>query len=146
MGPFNQSSQCSQHVIMGSRHPCPQCVKWASPQYTAANKRYVMRQNSPLILSIGEACGQGHTLGGNKKNSHGDGLGRKIEDVRGPPHWSHHDLNPETILAEICRSMNGWIEASSCVYEKSVRLAAFSQFPELHAFERWVSLDSLRCR
>ena len=24
-GTFNQSSQCSQHVITGPRYPCPQC-------------------------------------------------------------------------------------------------------------------------
>ena len=25
-GTFNQSSQCSQHVITGPRYPCPQCM------------------------------------------------------------------------------------------------------------------------
>ena len=27
LGSFNQSSQCSQHVITGSRPPCPQCLQ-----------------------------------------------------------------------------------------------------------------------
>ena len=27
LGSFNQSSQCSQHVITGSRPPCPQCLE-----------------------------------------------------------------------------------------------------------------------
>ena len=34
MGPFNQSSQCSQHVITGSRHPRPQWESYAGPVRT----------------------------------------------------------------------------------------------------------------
>ena len=68
------------------------------------------------------------------KNNQGLGSRKKSEHVREVSHRLHRDLKPSVILAAIWRSTKSWTEASSAVYEKFVRLAAFAQPPALHAF------------
>ena len=50
MGPFNQSSQCSQHVITGSRHPCLQCFKTRSLNSLITNS--ISSATSSLVCSL----------------------------------------------------------------------------------------------
>ena len=52
-GKFNQRSQCSQHVITGSRPPCPQCLVLFSSHFAIASASVRRAEGSDSSSSAG---------------------------------------------------------------------------------------------